>query len=209
MNKTLIATALCALMAAPSLALASVDLVVNGSFEAKTQANGTWNVYQSLLGWSTLQGSGIEVRNNKEGTAFDGKNFVELDGHRGPGNTLMAQTIATLSGQLYDLRFFYSARPNFTNVASNGIMVAWNGVDLLPELKGAGTNQHNWLEVHHQVLGTGSDTLSFRATGLNDSYGGSIDKVSLTAAVPEPGTYALMVAGLLAMGLVSRRRKAD
>ncbi len=208
MNKTLIAAALCALMAAPSLALASVDLVVNGSFEARTQANGTWNVHQTLLGWSTMAGSGIEVRNNKEGAAFDGKNFVELDGHRGPGNTTMSQTITTQSGQLYDLRFFYSARPKFTNLASNGIMVAWNNVDLLPELTGVGTNQHNWLEVHRQVLGTGRDTLTFRATGVNDSYGGSLDNVSLTAAVPEPGTYALMVTGLLAMGFVSRRRKA-
>jgi hypothetical protein len=208
MNKTLIAAALCALMAAPSLALASGDLIVNGSFEATAQANGSWSIYQNILGWSTVQGSGIEVRNNVEGTAFDGRKFIELDGNRHTGNTTMAQTISTQNGQLYDLRFFYSARPNFTNVASNGIVVAWNGVDL-QELTGAGTNQHNWLAVNRQVLGTGNDVLTFRATGMNDSYGGSLDNVSLTAAVPEPGTYALMVAGLLAVGFIARRRKAD
>lgn len=207
MNKTLIATALCALMAAPSLALASGDLIVNGSFEATSQANGTWKVYQTITGWTTVGGSGIEVRNNVAGAAFDGTNFVELDGHKGPGNTTMAQTITTQNGQLYDLRFFYSARPGFANVASNGLMVAWNGVDLLPELTGAGTSQHNWLEVSRQVLGTGSDVLTFRATGMNDSYGGSLDSVSLTAAVPEPGTYALMAAGLLALGFIARRRR--
>lgn len=208
MNKTLIAAALCSLMAAPAMAMSSGDLIVNGSFEATAQGHGTWNIYQSILGWSTVAGSGIEVRNNVAGTAFDGKKFVELDGKTGPGNTTMAQTITTQGGQLYDLRFFYSARPGFTNVASNGITVAWNGMDL-HDLSGAGTSQHNWLEVNHQVLGTGSDVLSFRATGLNDSYGGSLDNVSLTAAVPEPGTYALMAAGLLALGFIARRRKAD
>ena len=212
MNKTLIAAALCTLMAAPSLALASGDLIVNGSFEATAQAINTWKIYQTVPGWETVSpvaGSGIEVRHNVAGTAFHGKNFVELDGNKGPGNTTMAQTITTQNGQLYDLRFFYSARPGFTDVASNGIMVAWNGVDLLPELTGAGTSQHDWMEVSRQVMGTGSDVLSFRATGLNDSYGGSLDNVSLTAAVPEPGTYALMVAGLLAVGFIARRRKAD
>ena len=208
MNKTLIAAALCSLMAAPAMAMNSGDLIVNGSFEATAQGHGTWNIYQSVLGWSTVAGSGIEVRHNVSGTALDGMNFVELDGSTGPGNTTMAQTITTQSGQLYDLRFFYSARPGFANVASNGISVAWNGV-VLQDLSGAGTSQHNWMQVDRQVLGTGSDTLSFRATGVNDSYGGSLDNVSLTAAVPEPGTYALMAAGLLAVGFIARRRQGS
>lgn len=205
MNKSLIAAALSLLTAAPTLALATTNLVVNGSFEDTAQAGGSWAVYSHVNGWSTTAGSGIEVRNHVAGMAWDGSNFVELDGHSGPGNTTMAQTISTQAGQVYDLQFFYSARPNFADIASNGISVAWNGVSL-QDLSGAGASQHHWLQVNHQVVGTGSDVLSFSAIGANDSYGGSLDMVSLTAAVPEPGTYALMAAGLLALGFIGRRR---
>ncbi len=205
MNKTLIAAALCTLIAAPTLALASSNLVVNGSFEATAQASGTWAIYHAVAGWTTIAGSGIEVRNNAVGSAFDGNNFVELDGYSGQGNTTMQQQLITQAGQLYDLGFAYSPRIGVASAASNGIAVAWNGMTL-NTLSGKGKNEHNWVEAGLQVVGTGHDVLSFRATGLNEGLGGSLDAVSLTAAVPEPATYAMMFAGLLAVGFMARRR---
>jgi hypothetical protein len=74
-------------------------------------------------------------------------------------------------------------------------------------LTGTGGSTHNWQAFNFSVTGTGSDQLRFVAAGTSDSYGGSLDMVSLTHAVPEPGTLALLMGGLLAAFGV-RRAKA-
>ncbi|WP_295990568.1 FxDxF family PEP-CTERM protein [Rugamonas sp.] len=52
------------------------------------------------------------------------------------------------------------------------------------------------------------DLLTFKAVGTSDSLGTSLDNVRLTAAVPEPETYGMLLAGLGLMGFIARRRKA-
>lgn len=58
------------LFAIPMIASAAVDLVTNGSFEIDSQASGTWNIYNSLTGWTGSPN--IELRNNVAGTAYEG-----------------------------------------------------------------------------------------------------------------------------------------
>jgi hypothetical protein len=50
----------------------------------------------------------------------------------------------------------------------------------------------------------------FAGNGAGNNFGAAtgLSEVGITAAVPEPETYAMLMAGLGLMGLVSRRRKA-
>lgn len=194
-------------LAGTALALAAIgsqaqNLVQNGSFEDNVQSSGTWAIYSSLSGWAGLPN--IELRNNVAGAAQDGKNFVELDTNNNSG---MKQTI--LGTGLVELSFWYSARPN--TGATNNLSVSF-GSFVAEVLNGVSnvTGSHVWQKYTTVVdMGnTGSMDLFFRATGPNDSYGGSLDNISVTA-VPEPETLALMLAGLGLVGAVARRRNKE
>ncbi|WP_348694592.1 FxDxF family PEP-CTERM protein [Duganella fentianensis] len=183
---------------------APIELVNNGSFESidghTSLASGKWNIYNNITGWTGI-GNGIEVRNNVAGTAFDGKYFVELDTR---ANSAMQQSILTTAGKNYTLSFAFENRPGVA-LSSEGIEVFWNGLS-----QGVYNNSTNWKTVTLNVQGiAGSSVLKFAAVGKSDSYGTSLDKVSLVAApVPEPETYAMLLAGLAMVGVVARRRKA-
>jgi hypothetical protein len=176
------------------------NLVGNGSFEADVQAAGSWNIYSSLTSWTGVQN--IELRNNDYGTAQNGVNFVELDT---TSNNAMKQTIIASAGE-YDLSFWYSARPGVA-AGSNGLSYSFGSLtgDVLTAT--AGTAVNVWQHYVGRVHLDGATDLTFAAIQTSDSLGGSLDNVSVTA-VPEPETYALMLAGLGLIGAVLRRRKA-
>ena len=189
-----------------SSASAHANLILNGSFEADAQAAGTWNIYPNLTGW-TGGANGIELRNNVDGSAYDGANFIELDT---TANSSATQNIGTTSGTVYNLSFAYSPRTGVAST-SNGIEVFWDDV-----LQGTFTSFTNantaWTLESLNVTGTGLDTLEFAAVGTSDSYGGSLDAVSLTtaslaAAIPEPSTWAMMILGFCGLGFVAYRRQ--
>jgi len=192
-------------------AQAATNLVNNGSFESTLQPSGSWNIYRHIDGWTTGP-RGVEVRDNVAGSAFDGNNFIELDT---TGNSFIAQTIATTQGEHYTLSFAYSARPDTAGMRSNtnDILVMWGLKPVMLLSATNNTHDNQWTTYSFDVVGSkgSSTTLSFWAAGKSDSYGGSLDKVSLisnvTAPVPEPETYALMLAGLAAVFTIARRRR--
>ncbi len=193
--------AIAALLAVTAGAQAQ-NIVVDGGFESQSQAAGTWNVYNSLSGWTTVAGSGVEVRNQVAGSAFEGNNYIELDSYN---NSAIAQTLATTAGGAYTLSFEYSARGG-VSLASNPVQVFWNGT-LLDTVSRDGSNQNGnvWYRYSYAVQALGKDVLKFAASGTNDGYGGSLDAVTVSA-VPEPATYAFMAAGLVLVGFLRRRR---
>ena len=180
---------------------ANANLIVNGSFEDTNQAAGTWSVYNSINGWTTVSGSGIEIRNYVEGTASNGSNFVELDSH---DNSAMKQSIATTAGTIYELLYDYSPRVNQL-ANTNGISAYWNGT-LLTNSTGNGNSTNNWVTLtFSNLVGTGGLVdLTFLATGISDSFGGNIDNVRLNA-VPVPAAAWLFTSALGLFGLARRR----
>lgn len=197
------AAVVAALVAGQAYAAAPVELITNGSFETlngnQSLSNGHWSTYNNILGWHGID-YGIEVRYNVAGSAYDGRYFVELDTYR---NSAMEQVITGLSaGKHYTLSFAMADRAGVAS-ASQGLDVLWNNTKVA-----SFTNASGWTtQTLDLVAGNGANKLIFKAAGLSDSYGTSLDKVSLMAApVPEPETYGMLLAGLALVGVVARRK---
>ncbi len=163
-------------------ALASSELVINGSFEEPVLPPNSFSYFQSLPGWDLTFGPAIELRNNHTGIASDGAQFVELES---TGNSGMAQILSTSVNSQYLLSFDYSPRID-TPASTNNIEIYWDGV-LIADITDTGSSFNNCVTHVFDVFASGSSTvLEFRAAGTSDGAGGNLDNVSVTLiSIPE------------------------
>ena len=115
----------------------------------------------------------------------------------------ITQTLSTNAGQSYlisfDLRNLEGQTPNFYNVL-------FGGVSLFSATDSAAFNYTNFSTTATAVGASTELAFNFQH---NPSYFG-LDNVSVTAvngAVPEPATWAMMLMGFGAMGVLLRRRR--
>jgi hypothetical protein len=188
-----------------SLGTAQAATVVNGSFEDHPAVS-NWAVFDTIPGWTTTSGAGIEIQTNATlGTidAHDGNSYVELDSHN---NSSMEQVISFAATGLYELSFWYSPRRD--RIASNTIAYFFDGISLGSVSGPDGTTAvGSWTEITalFTVDTIGDYVLAFAAEGTDDSYGGLIDDVSISA-VPLPAGGLLLLTALGGLGLARRRK---
>ncbi|MEM1308041.1 MAG: DUF642 domain-containing protein [Cyanobacteria bacterium P01_C01_bin.70] len=199
-SSLLCATTLFCALGSPA---AAANLVTNGSFEEPGLRSGSWKALTSeqVDGWTATQGSKIEIRNNKVGTAYEGSHFVELDNHGYDKNAAeigLFQDILTKVGQQYTLSFAYGPREQRKVDGDNLLSVSFG--DIYEELD-AGNSTDGWKTFSQTFTATDTTTrLKFLSLGKRDTLGANIDDVSVvTADVPEPASLL----GLAAIGAVA------
>jgi hypothetical protein len=192
----------------------NANLIVNGGFEDALTGGTTVN---SVVGWypsSTVpgwSGSNIELWGNYGLTSQEGSYHVELNASNSgqpanPGPWSISQTFATTAGQSYDLTFAYSGSTgSLTPTESFKVTVDTLESTVGGHLTGA------WSLYFNSFIADGDfATLMFTSVAPANSYSGNLlDNIIVTAspaAVPEPGSLALLALGLF--GLAAGRRKA-
>ncbi|WP_416907024.1 MAG: PEPxxWA-CTERM sorting domain-containing protein [Polymorphobacter sp.] len=193
------------LAAAAALALASgaqATVILFSNFDSVINplpSGGGFRILPSADGWTSTT-RGIEIQfNNVAGRSFSGTSHVELDTN---GNSSM---FVDLARGHYEVSYYYSPRPG-RSAATNGISLL-DGTRLLDSVTGAGASQTVWQQRSVAFFTLGGP-LTFQATGNSEGVGGYLDDISLSSVtVPEPASWAMLIAGFGLVGAAARRRR--
>lgn len=190
-------------LAAP---VSAANLLANDGFE-NTGFGGTTSYYNvgqdhavpADFGFSVPVNSVDIVANGAFGPTLAGGGAYNLD-LVGYGSTgAIAQSIHTVAGKTYTVSIAYSSNNGINGPTAD---VTFNGATI-----GSVTGTHAWQTFTTTFTGTGT-TASF---GVNETFGANnggvfLDNLSVSGAVPEPATWALLIVGFGMVGVAARRR---
>jgi choice-of-anchor C domain-containing protein len=206
MKKTLIA----GLVMLGAVGVAHADpLIQNGSFEFAA-VGGSFTTLDAgsgaLTGWSIDSGSIDHI--GSYWTAQDGLQSLDLAGNT---NGVISQSFATTANQAYNVSFWVAGNSDngsSTKLGSVGVVGSATQSIVFDASNSTHTNM-GWVQQNYSFVATGANsTLTFASTAPGGTaYGLALDNVSV-AAVPEPESYAMLLAGLGLMGFVGKRRKS-
>lgn len=232
MKTTLLALTLAATLSATSAeASAPVTNLIDatygigtGSFELGTFASrgvGSDN-FQSLLngatniiGWQ-IGGVGVDWLSTPFYGASDGVHAVDLGWYTGGAGSLSI-TLPTVQGTTYALSFSAAAisgYPTYTTFTNTGTVTAGSlTASFAPTFSAADSwaSQVFYTQSYQFIANASNTVLTIAAATPDTLYGPVIDDVKVSfvsAPVPEPETYALMLAGLGLVGFAARRNQA-
>lgn len=190
--------------------LSAAELVENGGFEDPSVGNPccTTTPPDPLPGWTATPNVNVvngTFSSSPSGTnlAREGSQYLDLVGQGGTGS--ISQSIDTVAGQLYTLKFWYShnlfsgpltAEADFSIDGLSGTVA-----------HSSGTNSNlDWrLYLGNFTASGASATLNFTNTQGGSNEGVFLDGVSVMA-VPEPSTWAMLILGFGLLGGAMRRR---
>lgn len=206
---------LATVLAALSTPTAFAAAFQNGSFEsfdpdaadvlcpAGIDFCGQYNAGNSgISGW-TVGGHSVDVVGVLGWTASDGAWSIDLSG---VGAGTLSQSFDTVAGTRYQVAFdlggnFYGAPSIKTGVVS----AAGSSQSLSFDNAASTPTNMGWAHQSFIFVATGTSTVLSFASATNGNAGLALDNVSVTP-VPEPETWALMLAGLGLVGFAARRR---
>lgn len=201
-----------ALASAAATPAAAADFV-NGSFETHscgTPADGFTALAAGsgcITGWTVDTGS-VDLINGYW-DAHHGTHSIDLAGNE-PGS--ISQVFDTVVGQLYSVDYWLSGNPDGGDLQKWGIISAVDGGVTASAtflgLQGASHDNMNYAKWNFQFTAAGNATkLTFASAPGEGFYGAALDSVSVAKAVPEPGTWAMLLLGFFSLGGLLRRSR--
>jgi hypothetical protein len=204
------------IVAAAAVALAAGTL--GGSAQAATVFTDNFNTYPAQLNWVppanwTASGGGggtVDlIGNTTTGPLFDlfpgNGGYVDLDGSSGAETNL--STIMSFAAGSYTLTFDLAG--NARNDGSKTTVITLG--NFTTQITLAATDPYALHTLN--ITTTGGNLVFSDLSGGNNNIGNILDNVTVAtvAAIPEPGTWAMMLIGFAGLGFAFRqsRRKVS
>ena len=221
----LVVTAAACAIATPALA---GNLVTNGSFEQATLSTSTTDktsFHNNVSGWgggrslTFLNTPGeadgdlyLSVYGPFAATSPDGGNFVEMDGDPRYSSAITQTITGLVAGHHYAVTYYQAAgqQKGFNGATTERWDVKLGTQSKLSDKYSLVSHGVGPWEAQRAVFTATatSEVLSFLAVGTPNGKPpmSFLDGVSLQADVPEPATWAMMLAGFGVVGFALRRR---